>query len=156
MNITCGEYGLCDGGGGGGCSPNYQVVDSDVNAVFPVNYSTTCQEKAAYANLYHDVNGCPGSEDYTACSYWTIHTHALYNCCLDVTCADYGGPCSPYFAAPEKGRGAASAGGVAGDSWPRAFDSQPPPEWLACATPLAAIPFGSPARLCEINNRAKP
>src|SRR5262245_23526039 len=89
---TCGDFGICQQGG---CAPNYQPISSQLNAVFPVDHSSTCDEVAAYANVMHDIAGCPGSHDYTACSYGTIHTHGYGGCCLDVNCGG-SGPCSPF------------------------------------------------------------
>lgn len=95
--ITCGDYGVCNSGGGGGCVANYQVVSSTVTWVFPVDYPIPgyCEEIAAYRLTYHDLNGCVGSADYYGCAYSTIHTHSSTTCCLDVSCGG-SGACGPY------------------------------------------------------------
>jgi hypothetical protein len=110
---TCGDYGICRPSG---CQPNYQPISSQLNAVFPVDYPSTCDEIAAYANVFHDVAGCPGSEDYTACSYGRIHTHGYGGCCADVYCGG-SGPCSPYFTEGGKETSGGASHEEDGTSW---------------------------------------
>lgn len=92
---TCGDYGVCDYGGGGGCTPNYQIVSSTAVALFPVDYYSYCDEVVAYEYTNHDVNNCPGSSDYITCGYGTLHSHPWGYCCLDVNCGTSSSPCSP-------------------------------------------------------------
>jgi hypothetical protein len=102
---TCGDYGICRPPG---CQPNFQVVSSELKGVFQVEYTSTCDEVAAYANVFHDIRGCPGSEDYIGCSYGRIHTHGYGGCCLDVSCGGSGGACSPLTGPGKQTSGGAS------------------------------------------------
>lgn len=89
--MTCGDYGVCNYG----CQTNYQIVSSQVVALFPVDYYNYCDEVLAYEYVNHDVNNCPGSADYISCSYGTLHSHPWGQCCLDVNCGTSSSPCAP-------------------------------------------------------------
>jgi hypothetical protein len=127
---TCGEWGDCQS-----CNPNYQVISSHLDAVFPVDNFSTCDEVAAYSNVFHDVNNCAGSQDYIGCSYGTIHTHGYGGCCLDVYCGG-SGPCSPYFT--EVGK--ETSGGASREDWTTWRDAAPPAAVQCAASGPATKP----------------
>jgi len=88
---TCGDQGYC----GGGCGQNYQVVNQYQSGGWEVDYLTDgyCQYFASYQQTWHDVNNCPGSQDYYTCTEGPENGFSsdLYTCCFYRYC--FGGPC---------------------------------------------------------------
>jgi hypothetical protein len=121
---TCGQWGDCQT-----CHPNYQVISSHLDAIFWVDYFSTCDEIAVYSGVFHDVNNCPGSQDYVGCANSKIHTHGYGGCCLDVYCGG-SGPCSPYSTEVSK---ETSGGASRVEDWTSWNDAAPPAAAVQCA-----------------------
>jgi hypothetical protein len=85
--ITCGDYGVCQGGGGT-CNPNYQPVSGTPIGAFQVNYyfPISCDHIVVQNITWHDQNNCPGSADYTTCSYYINATRPDHLCCYYFWC----------------------------------------------------------------------
>jgi hypothetical protein len=64
--INCGMFGVCAGGGGGGCVPNWQYAGFQIVSAFP-DYSTgSCTLWYIVKWRMHDANQC-GQPDYYQC-----------------------------------------------------------------------------------------
>ncbi len=73
---TCGEFGLCQTGGGGGCAPNWQrIYGPSTGSVYMYaewdweTTSTHCVANMIGFEKLHDANECPGNADVYTCYY---------------------------------------------------------------------------------------
>ncbi len=83
---TCGAWGQCQSGG---CTKNWQPVSvTNVGALQVLFYSPTnsCQHWVVQNTTWHDANNCPGSTDFTTCSYFIDASRNDHNCCLFFGC----------------------------------------------------------------------
>jgi len=83
---TCGEYGVCEGFGGG-CTPYWVISSSQASGGFAVQsfFPPGCDYYGVTKFTWHDNNQC-GDPDYQTCAI-TFHTfRSDYACCVYYWC----------------------------------------------------------------------
>lgn len=82
---TCGAWGDCQSGV---CYPNWQAVSVTNLGSIEVNYynPNQCEHRIVQNITWHDTHNCPGSSDYTTCSYFIDATRNDHLCCYIFGC----------------------------------------------------------------------